>query len=74
MELIDILKADPGADGMSAAELIASMQWRDTPDARRRILARLKEEIKANRVECGDAIRPRIDGKPCRVPVYKVKA
>jgi len=72
-DLLDVLRGDPGVDGLSTSDLLAALGWDDTAFFRRKLLERLRVEIKAGRVEhAGDQRRPRIDGRPGKVPVYRV--
>lgn len=73
MELIDVLRSERSAEGLTTAELLEQMGLADTAFYRRRLLIRLKSEVKSGRVVCEQAIRTRIDGRPTKAPVYRVK-
>lgn len=72
-ELIDILKASPTGEGKTTAELLIELGWLDTSFYRQKLLARLRPEVSAGRVVCENAMRPRIDGRQHKVPVYRMK-
>ena len=74
MELIDILQSGTHVEGLSTAELLEQLGQPDTSFYRQKLLVKLRSEIKADRVECQPAMRLRIDGRPMKVPVYRVKA
>lgn len=74
MELIDILNSGTHVEGLTTAELLEQLGQPDTSFYRQKLLVKLRSEIKAQRVVCEPAIRTRIDGRPMKVPVYRVTA
>lgn len=72
-DLIDVLKATPSGEGKTTRELLLEMGWEDTAFYRSKLLARLRPEVASGRVLCENAIRSRIDGRPTKIPVYRMK-
>lgn len=70
-DLIELLSSKSGAEGLTTAEILESMKQPVTHFYRNKLLMRLKEEVKAGRVECAQSERIRIDGRPSKVPVYR---
>lgn len=71
-ELLAVLTNQPQTEGMTTSEILAGQQKGDTAFNRNRLLKQLKVEVQAGRVVVGNAVRTRIDGRPSKVPVYRL--
>ena len=70
-DLIELLSSKSGAEGLTTVEILKGMKQPVTAFYRNKLLARLREEVESGRVECAQAERVRIDGRPSKVPVYR---
>lgn len=72
-DLIEFLNQSANVDGMTTGEILEGQGKDDSGFNRTSLLRKLKAEIKAGRVEMDAAWRSRIDGRPSKVPVYRLK-
>lgn len=70
--LIAALTGTPRGEGRTTKELLGDMEWPDTTFYRNKLLARLRPKVIAGEVVCEAGERPRIDGRPSKVPVYRL--
>lgn len=71
-DLIELLTAQPSVDGLTTGEILLKQGKEDSMFNRNKLLRQLKPEVAAGRVVVTNAIRTRIDGRPAKVPVYRL--